>query len=173
MKRMSVNTPIAEINKGDILRVGELIYEIRAIEELKYSYTQTSLATLTTTTVNLTDLRPNAEYIYWIKGIGINGLLNFQLYYPRETPRNAPTANSVQYWDRFTAHWLNPAFINFVIPPEILEPSVRIYNPQAFACASILHFTGLKLKVRRIGPSESIPSGAKVIFVPNYTDQDS
>jgi hypothetical protein len=166
-------SPVENLTRGDVVQLGQVRYEIQSIEELYYMYQSLSIPAASTSVVTMTDLKPEDRYIYWISGIGINGLLQFQLYYPRETPRNAPTGNSVQPLDMFRAHWLNPAFLNFFIPPATLEPVLHLTNALPFATTSQIYFYGLKLLIRRMAASEQPAANVFVYMVPNYLDQNS
>lgn len=164
---MSLLSPIV---KGTILKIGNEFYRIDNEEVLHYKYTPaSSVAAGGSANAKMSELLPTKHYLYWVRAIGVDGGLSFQIQYPINTPRNTPPqASAIQKFNRFNAHYLNGgANISFFIT-HILEPYLYWYNDEAVTLNADFYFMGMMYKVTLLDPSrETIPK--EYIEVSDYT----
>lgn len=146
---MSFKSPIG---MGSILKIGATFYKVLSEQDLHYKYAvSTAVAAAGSNTVDLTELKPASNWIYWIESIGVDGGLSFQLRFPKNTIRNQVTAGAQQYYDRVTAGRKNPVFISFFVT-EVLAPSLFYINNESVSVTSDFYFEGLMFNVEKLTP---------------------
>lgn len=160
---------MTEFRINYVYQIGRKYYKLVDIEELYYPWTNsnTAFTTATTTTFDLTTLKPEEDQLFWIEEIGIDGRVEIQLQFPKGVPRMTPHGEQ-HFLTRNQAPAESPWKFRFVIKPSYY-PSLIVYNPEAVDLKATIWFKGLKLKFRDVSLEEA-RSSPGIIELTDYAE---
>jgi len=157
-KTLKVET--TRLEKGEVAIVDNLPYEVLGTERL-YHYAVYNIADLTPpaidVTMNVLNLRPEANELYNIDCMGIDGMGRVRVEYPAGAQRMTPH-NIAEYLDQVIAPRAGcccgvAGRVYFWCVPD-RYPVLRVTNPLDFAIDTVVYFYGWKYRVKIITAAE-------------------
>ncbi len=166
-EELKLESPL-ELEVGDVLKLDTMYYQIIGKDVLYYQFqvtTSTVSAGGSTNNVNVKELTPQNNEIFYIDSIGISGAVSVQPQYPAGNNRGTP-ALKVIYLDERYAPSLDPMHFGiFVVYPNY--PGLNISAPIYWNGNASVWFFGRKFKVRVITKEEAnelISSGSAKFY---------
>ena len=149
--------------KGYHIKLGNKLFRILGIEDLRWKEAIGSIATVTATTKDWdTYMKPLDNYIYFVEYMGIDGFCGFALQFPKGIVHGAPRGQT-DYMYKDEAGKLNPIYFPFIITsPDY--PTWAVYNPSGAANNSDAYFFGERWRVVLLDASQIADIGS------NFTD---
>ena len=106
--------------------------------------------------MNILNLRPEANEVYNIQHMGIDGAAQIRIEFPSGATRNTPHQLALVY-DQIlmpkSPSDLFSSLVNFWMAPDRF-PTIRANNPMAVAIDTVVYFYGWKYRVRVITAEE-------------------
>lgn len=148
------------LEKGEVAIVDELPYEILGTERLFHYvvYADTVLtANIVDVARNIVNLRPEANELYHIDCMGIDGMGRVRIEYPSGAQRMTPH-NIAEYLDQVIAPRAGcccgvAGRVYFWCVPDRF-PVLRVTNPLDYAIDCVIYFYGWKYRVKVITAAE-------------------
>lgn len=137
------------VKVGTVIRLRQRFYKVLDMEPFYYHDIR-SWAVGTTRVLD-PNLVPGRDAMYFIQGIGINGMVQFRFDYTDGTPRFQLPVE--QFIRQSQAHWLQPFTVKMgVMTGDTFSYQGRNLAPIAVNCE--LWFYGFKIKIVDAQPTE-------------------
>ena len=156
----TIKVETTRLEKGEVAIVDDIPYEVLGVEKL-FHYVIYGLADLPANQVdaamNVLNLRPEANELYNIDCLGIDGGGLLRIEYPSGAQRMTPH-QVAEYLDQILAPKTGcccgrAGRVYFWCVPD-RYPTLRVTNPYAVAIDTVIYFYGWKYRVRIITASE-------------------
>ena len=160
MIAQTLKVETTRLEKGEVAIVDSIPYEVLGVERL-FHYVVYAVTDLTANIVDLAmsvlNLRPEANELYNVDCMGIDGMGQVRVEYPSGAQRNTPH-NIAEYLDQVIAPRAGcccgaAGRVYFWCVPDRF-PVLRVTNPLAFAIDTVVYFYGWKYRVKIITAAE-------------------
>lgn len=152
MMTQTLKVETTRLEKGEVAIVDSIPYEVIGVERL-FHYVVYGVGDLTANIVdaamNVLSLRPEANELYNIDCLGIDGMGQVRIEYPAGAQRMTPH-NISEYLDQVLAPRAGcccgaAGRVYFWCVPD-RYPTLRVSNPLAFAIDTVIYFYGWKYR---------------------------